>query len=213
MHLVRDLLTVAGLLVLFALAEHATRRSVSSETTRMAVHVMGAGVAATFPLYLGLADVILLGIAFTAFLCGTWTCGLLRSVHAVRRPTAGALVFPLGLMAAAVLTWSHPMAFSYAALVLALADPAANRAGGSLRSPSWRVAGGTKSLAGSAAFFVVSCTLGILFTVRLDATGLLPAVVAVAPILTVSEGLVGFGLDNLVIPIVAGTLAEYTFGL
>jgi phytol kinase len=210
---IRDLLTVAGLLLLFALAEHATRRGVFSETTRMAVHVMGAGVTAAFPLYLGLADVILLGMVFTAFLCGTWARDLLRSVHAVQRPTAGALVFPLGLTAAAVLTWSHPMAYSYAALVLALADPAANRAGRSLRSRSWRVAGGTKSLAGSAAFFVVSCTLGILFTARLDAMALFPAVIAVAPILTVSEGLVGYGLDNLVIPIVAGTLGEYVLGL
>jgi phytol kinase len=210
MHPVRDTLTAAGLLALFAVAEYMSRRGVSPERTRPAVHMVGAGVAATFPLYLDLADVVVLCGVFTVFLGGTWAGGRLRSVHAVRRPTAGALVFPLGLTVAALLTWPHPAAYAYAALVLALADPAASYAGHHVRSPTWRVGGGTKSMAGSMAFFAVTLTVGLLFTLPMQTLRLLSAV---AVVVAMSEGLVGYGLDNLSIPIVAGLLGRYALGL
>lgn len=212
MHLPLDVLTAAGLLLLFAGAQRAYDRGMSPETTRTAVHVAGASAAACFPLYLALPDVILLAGAFTAFLTWTYARGFMRSVHGVHRVTLGALVFPVGLGTAAAVAWAHPASFSYAALILGLADPAASYAGRSSRSPSWRVPGSTKSLAGSLAFFAVALALGVLFTLHLN-SGPTPAVVLVAATLAVTEALLGYGLDNLPLPILAAALGQHAIGL
>src|SRR5207237_2283262 len=91
--------------------------------------------------------------------------GSLESVHAVARPTLGAVIFPIGLLLAAVAMWTHPAAFSYAALILAFADPAASVLGQRIDSLSWPVAGGRKSAAGRITFFAVAFAIGIAFAI------------------------------------------------
>jgi phytol kinase len=199
--------TAVALLGLFALAEWARRRGLKAETTRRVVHVAGAGTTALFPLYLQLNEVVALAIGFTVFLGWTRVRGSLNSVHAVDRPTLGAVVFPLGLLLAAIAVWSHPAAFSFAALVLAFADPAASLVGKRLNSLSWPVSGGRKSLLGSLAFFAVALALGTVFA-SVAGTGAILAVLGAAALLTAVEATLGFGLDNLVIPLVAGLLGE-----
>src|SRR5207253_10905490 len=90
--------TTVALLGLFTVSEFASRHGLPAETTRRLVHITGAGTTALLPLYLQLRDVVLLAVAFTLFLGWTRVCGSLRSVHAVARPTLGAVVFPLGLL-------------------------------------------------------------------------------------------------------------------
>src|ERR1700716_797015 len=112
--------TTLALLGLLAVSEFAGRHGLRAETTRRLVHIAGAGTTALFPLYLRLDEVVALAIVFTLVLTWTRVRGSLASVHAVARPTVGAILFPAGLVLAAVITWSHPPAFSYAALMLAL---------------------------------------------------------------------------------------------
>src|SRR6202171_1026040 len=95
------LVTALALLALFAVSEVAGRRGQPPETTRRVVHVAGAGTTALFPLYLHRNEVVSLGIVFTLFLTWTRVRGSLRSVHAVARPTLGAILFPVGLVLAA----------------------------------------------------------------------------------------------------------------
>ena len=200
--------TTLALLGLFAVSEFARRHGQPAETTRRLVHVAGAGTTALFPFYLRLTEVVALAVVFTAFLIGTRVRGSLKSVHAVARPTAGALVFPAGLLLAAVTVWSHPAAVSYAALMLALPDPAAAVVGGRFGSRHWRVPGGEKSVIGSMAFYAVAFVVGIGFALAAG-NGSLLAVAAAAGVLTVIEATLGYGLDNLFIPVVAGLLGEY----
>ena len=199
--------TALALLGLFALAEAARRRGLAAETTRRFVHVVGAGTTALFPFYLRLSEVVALAVAFTVILGLTRVSGWLQSVHAVDRFTLGAIAFPIGLGIAAIALWSHPAAFSYAALVLAFADPAASVVGQRLNSASWRVPGGRKSVLGSLTFFGVAVTLGIAFAWGAG-TGTILAIAGAAAVLTGIEAALGFGLDNLVIPVVAGFLGE-----
>lgn len=119
------LATAAALLALFALTENAWHRGFPPDVTRRLAHVVGAGAAATFPIYLQLRNVLVLAAGFTAFLTYTWLRGSLVSIHGVTRPSAGAALFPAGLGLAALAAWDHPAAFAFAALVLAFADPAA----------------------------------------------------------------------------------------
>jgi phytol kinase len=199
--------TAIGLLGLFAVSEFAGRHGLPAETTRRLVHIIGAGTTALFPLYLGLGDVVVLAIAFTLFLGWTRMRGSLASVHAVARPTLGAIVFPVGLLLAALVVWTRPAAFSYAALVLAFADPAASVMGQRFGSLSWPVPGGRKSAFGTATFFAVACALGIAFALA-TGDGAIVAVAAAAGVLALVEATLGYGLDNLVIPVVAGLLGE-----
>jgi dolichol kinase len=204
--------TALGLLGLFALSELAGRHGLPTETTRRVVHVTGAGTAALFPIYLGLPEVVVLAVAFTLFLGWTRVRGSLASVHAVARPTLGAVVFPVGLLLAAVAVWAQPPAFSYAALVLAFADPLASVVGQRFASPSWRVGGGRKSALGSVGFFAVAFILGMAFALAAG-NGAILAVAAVAGVLALVEATLGYGLDNLFIPVVAGLLGEQWLGL
>jgi phytol kinase len=206
------LATTAALLGLLAVSEFAGRHGFRPETTRRLVHVVGAGTTALFPFYLGLTDVAALAVAFTLFLSGTRVRGSLASVHAVARRTAGAFVFPAGLLLAAVAVWRHPAAFSYAALMLALPDPAAGVLGQRFESATWRVAGGRKSVIGSLAFFAVAFALGTAFALAVG-NGSILAAAAIAAALTIVEGTLGYGLDNLVIPVLAGLLGAQWLGL
>jgi dolichol kinase len=201
------LATAAGFLALFAASEAAFHRGIPADTTRRLTHVAGAGAAATFPWYLQLRDVVLLACAFTTFLAYTWIRASLNSIHGVTRPSAGALFFPIGLGCAALVAWGHPIAFAFGALVLALADPAAGAMGVRITSRDWRVLGDKKSLNGSLAHFVVVAGLGTIFGI---AVGDLQPVklAAAAGVLTVIEGSMGYGLDNLLLPLTAAVLGE-----
>src|ERR1700716_2950955 len=200
--------TTLALLGLFAVSEFAGRHGLRAETTRRLVHVAGAGTTALFPLYLHLSEVAALGVVFTLFLIWTRVRGSLRSVHAVARPTVGAILFPVGLVVAALITWSHPPAFSYAALMLALPDPAAALVGRRFGSPRWRIPGGEKSLLGSLAFFAVALVIGMGFVLA-TGNGSILTVAVVALVITGVEAALGYGLDNLFIPVIAGVLGEY----
>jgi dolichol kinase len=185
---------------------------VSAETTRRVAHLVGAGTAATFPLYLQLRDVLVLAGTCTLFLTYTWMRGSLRSIHAVLRPSIGAPLFPLGLGLAALAAWGRPAAIAFAALVLAIADPAAAVAGKRSASTGWRVIGGRKSLSGSLMVFLVSGALATTFSVAAQEPHLL-GVLAVATLLTIIEGSLGYGLDNLALPLAAALLGETLLGL
>lgn len=200
--------TGLALLALFAVSEFAGRHGLPAESTRRVVHVAGAGTTALFPLYLHLDEVVALGTVFTAFLIWTRVRGSLASVHAVARPTAGALVFPAGLVLAAVTVWSHPAAFSFAALMLALPDPVAAVVGRRFGSLRWQIPGGQKSILGSLAFFAVAFAVGTVFALAAG-NGSILAVAAAAAALTGVEAVLGYGLDNLFIPVLAGLLGEY----
>jgi dolichol kinase len=206
------LATLAALLVLFAGSEAARRRGVRAETTRGLVHVMGAGTAATFPLYLQLANVLALALTFTAFLTLTWIVGSLRSIHGVARRSLGAMLFPIALGLTALAAWGRPAAFAFGALVLAVADPVAGAVGRRAASPRWSVPGATKSLGGSLAFFAVSALLASGFVIAADPSRL-PAALGVAAGLTLIEGSLGYGLDNLPIPLAAALAGETLLGL
>src|SRR6267143_3078376 len=90
--------TTLALLGLFAVSEFAGRHGLPAETTRRLVHIAGAGTTALFPFYLHLDEVVALAVVFTLFLVWTRVRGSLASVHGVARPTAGALLFPAGLV-------------------------------------------------------------------------------------------------------------------
>jgi len=197
---------------LLAAVESGFRRGLGPETTRRIAHAAGAVSVAFLPLFLQLPELIALAVLFTAVLAFTRGRNLLRSVHAIDRTSAGALVFPAGLLLAVLVGWHHPGAIAYAALVLGLADPAAASVGGHIKGFRWAVVGGHKTLSGSAAFYIVAVAAGVLISVATGGPHWF-GVVAAAAVLTTVEGSIGYGLDNLPVPTVASALGIIWLGL
>jgi phytol kinase len=198
-------LAASGQLCVLAAAEAVRRRGLGPEHTRRLAHAAGGASVAVLPLFLSLPELAVLAAGFTGVLACAQRRRWLASVHGVSRRTAGALVFPAGLLLGAWVGWGHPAAIAYAALVLALADPFAALAGQRLGGPGWRVPGGRRTAAGSAAFLAVALAVGAAL-IGLDPARL-PPVLAAATVLTAVEGSIGYGLDNLPLPPVAALLA------
>jgi phytol kinase len=188
------------------------RRGLGPETTRRIAHAVGAVSVAFLPLFLELAELMALGVLFTAVLALTRGRNMLRSVHAIDRASAGAVVFPAGLLLAVLVGWHHLGAIAYAALVLGLADPAAALVGTRVKGVGWSVVGGQKTISGSVAFFIVALAVGVLIGVATGGPYWFP-VVAAAAVLTTIEGSIGYGLDNLPVPAVASALGIIWLGL
>ena len=93
------LLTAAGQACILGAIEVLGRRGLAPEQTRRLAHVAGAASVAVLPLFLSLAELGVLATFFTGVLAWTWRRRQLDSVHAVGRPTVGALVFPAGTTA------------------------------------------------------------------------------------------------------------------
>jgi phytol kinase len=197
-HLVEFAAVLAAIGALFASAELLRQRGVATDATRRYTHATGATIAAVLPGVQSLAEYLALALVVAAVLGWTRTRGILGSVHGVDRPTLGATLFPLGLAIAAVLSWSHPAAYGLGVMTFALADPAAAVAGGRIGGPGWAVWRGTKSLSGSLAFVGVTLLIGLVASLWAP-VGLL-AIAAIAVILAATEGLLGFGFDNLALP-------------
>jgi len=205
------ILTALGQACVLGAIEVLGRRGLRPELTRRLAHVAGAASVAVLPVFLTLTEMGVLAVFFTGVLAWTRLRHQLDSVHAVQRPTVGALVFPAGLLAGAWVGWGHPLAIAFGALVLALADPCAAWVGLRFRGPGWRVPGGRKTLAGAAAFVVTTVLVGAVLAGL--SSGRLPALVAAALLLAAVEASVGYGLDNLPLPPLASLLATSWLGL
>lgn len=188
------------------------RRGLGAETTRQIAHVVGAASVAVLPLFLRISELVVLAVFFTALLAWTRARHLLSSVHGINRITVGALIFPGGLLLAVLLGWHHPGAIAYAALVLGAADPAAALVGKRLQSIGWPVIGGHKTLAGSLTFGMVTVAIGLLMGIGVGDISL-SAALGAAAVLTMIEGTVGYGLDNVPVPAIASLLGLSWLGL
>ena len=206
------LVTAAAQGGLLVAVEIGFRRGLGPETTRRIAHAVGAASVALLPLFLRLPELIVLAVLFTAVLVLTRRRNMLGSVHEIDRASAGALVFPAGLLLAVLVGWHHPGAIAYAALVLGLADPGAALVGTRMNGVGWAVLGGHKTVSGSVAFFIITVAVGGFIGFATGAPHLFAALEAAA-VLTTIEGSIGYGLDNLSVPAVASALGIIWLGL
>jgi phytol kinase len=206
------LITAFAQSCLLVAVEIAFRRGLGPEVTRQIAHVAGAASVAVLPLFLRLSEIVVIAVFFTGVLVWTRARHLLSGVHGVHRVTVGALVFPAGLLLAVLLGWEHRGAIAYAALVVAIADPAAAIVGRRFRSMGWSVIGGEKTLAGSLAFAMVSVAIGLVIGAGAGEVRIL-ATFGAALVLALVEGSLGYGLDNIPVPAVASLLGISVLGL
>jgi uncharacterized protein (TIGR00297 family) len=205
------LVTVSGaVLSTFGAGEWLRHRARwASERTRKLAHI-GCGVIVFFFPYLfhSVHTVGVLSAAFLLLLASTRVMGFMRSVHAVRRNTGGAYLYPVAIYATALLTWDRPALFQISVLLLALADGLAALVGKRYGRHRYRLGSQFRTLEGSATVLGVSALVtiallglsGMRSTPEALAIGLL-----VGGLVCAIEALSLWGADNLLIP-VAGAL-------
>jgi phytol kinase len=192
--LVSLVLIITPIVVLGVVELLARRFHVKTELTRKAAHI-ALGVIAVLGFYEGPLWLYVLSITgLMAFLVLAQRRRLLKSLHAIERPSFGDAFFPIGLLAPLPLTLSHPDVYVTSILVVTFADSAAGLVGHLRKKKS-------KSLHGSLAFFVVAIVvLGLTTTLTFGFIAL------VAALVTIVERFSTFGLDNLTVPLATTAL-------
>lgn len=190
-----------GFVSLLALSEVAARRwELRPESGRKLAHVSCGILAAALPVALDFSAIAVLAGAFVPFMVVSRRLGLFPIVHGGERTTHGEIYFPLGVLLTAVAV-PEPAPYVFGVLVLALADAAAGLAGERFGRRSYRLLGAHKTYVGSACFLVTTAALAV----AVDPSVAAPAIAAA---LTLEEGLLGGGTDNVVLPVSAAALLE-----
>lgn len=188
---------------LLAAVEILKRKSVvSNDLSRRLAHV-GAGVInIAAPLFVSHVAIIVVNVIFAGLLLVTRNTKHFSSIQTTSRKTYGDVYFPLGIIVAAVvLLPDHATAFQYGVAIMGISDALAGFVGERWGRKSISILNNLKTLTGAAVFYVTSLVITFIFTPQF-----LPVIFVLPLVLTVVEFPLVYGLDNLVLPIVAGLL-------
>ena len=195
--------------IVFVLAEKAYYSGLTAEKTRKIAHIGASLVSFFLPALVDLKTALFLGLIFTFFLFWTEKQQLLNSVHKIKAKSYGAIFFPMGLMLCAAIFWRiDPLIFQVSVLIEGLSDGLAGVLGRRYGRSTYNVTG-DKTLQGSFVFFII--TFLILLVTIVCRTGFVNSqkigiVVLSSLVLTVVEGLLGKGWDNLILPPAGGLM-------
>jgi phytol kinase len=178
------------------------KRDVHDEFSRKLVHITVGSFVAFWPFFLSWGQIQLLSVAFLITVAISKRLHIFRAIHSVQRPTWGELYFALAVGSITLIThdkWLYMAAILQMSLADGLAAVIGVRYG---QRQAYKVLGHTKTLAGSATFFVISVAILIAFT-HYSAFVLGPLQIAgLAAVATVIENFGIQGLDNLLVPVV-----------
>lgn len=191
----------------FLLAVEIIKRKflLSSSITRRVSHVGAALIAAVSPLFIDKNLIVFacFGFAGVMFISRRFT--FLSSLHSVKRKTLGEVFLPLGeAISAAIFLPQAVTAFQYGVLVMGLSDAFAGFVGEKYGRHQINIFNNRKSLEGALTFFLTTTFLTFLFIPSLGFH-----LILIPLVLTLIELILGYGMDNLAIPIFAALL--FTF--
>jgi phytol kinase len=137
-------------------------------------------------------------------------------LYRVKRSSSGEIYFPISVGILSLFMVQHPLVYLVPIAILTLADPAAAMIGVRFGRQHYPTIKGQKSVEGSLAFCLIAllCSLGLLSLSGLNLTVLLLAIL-ITLVTMLAEALAWHGLDNLLIPLLAGgtLLAFYSLAL
>ncbi len=187
--------------VLFA-AEMAWHKGwLKGELGRKFVHIAIGSYVAFWPLFLTWNQIILLSGSFIAVIAVSKYLNIFRAIHTVHRPTWGEAFFAVvvGLLA---LVTQDGWVYMTALLHMSLADGLAAIIGVHLgKQTQYKVLGHTKSVVGTAAFFMISVGLLLVYTTGAGTNLNLAEVLLIASVATMLENISLRGFDNLTVPL------------
>jgi phytol kinase len=192
------------LAVLAGLAVVIRRRwTAHGEWSRKLVHIGGGAVvplAWWFAIHRGLAVTAAAGITLLALL--NHRRRLLPAIEDVGRASYGTVAYGASVTLLLWLFWPQRAdAVSAGVLVMACGDGLAGLLGPRIPSPSWRVLGERRSLAGTATMALVSLLVLLVLAAIVPVGPSLLTLILLALMATVLEQIAVLGLDNLTVPV------------
>ncbi len=201
-------LILIGLIIILPTGRAKTKKKISNELTRKIPHLVGATIYAAAPFLVDMRIVSLLALLNLVVAMLARKYGWFSIARSVGRKTWGDIFFPIGVLITSLLTDSN-WVFAAAMLNLGIADAAAalvgKRFGGRF---TYKIAGQTKSIIGSWAFWL---TAFLVTSIALSHLGVgdsmyWQTLVWLPLILTAAENAGVYGLDNLSIPILTACM-------
>lgn len=185
----------------FSLEVLKRKNILSSNLTRRIIHISSAIVVYTFPIYLTLPQVLIMGFISLAMMIFSKHTSLLSHIHKVSRRTWGEIFYPLGMMVAALSFFPNNIDyFRIVILVLGVSDLCANIIGTYWGSRSFDIFKCKKTIEGSVAFFVSSLIILLIFQIN-------PFIaIFISLIASTAEFFSPYGSDNLTVPIIVSVL-------
>lgn len=189
--------------MLLVAVEVLKRKSIISNNASRRLAHMGAGaVNIAAPIFVSYSAIVFVNIVFAGVLLAGRNTDLFSSIQTTNRKTFGDVYFPLGIIAAAVvLLPDNVSAFQYGVAVMGFSDALAGLIGERWGRKSISIFNNSKTLTGAIVFYISSLVITFIF-----APQLLLIIFVLPLILTAVEFYLVYGLDNLVLPIVAGLL-------
>lgn len=199
------LIALAGVFAVLALSELLWRtKRIRGESARKLVHISVGTFVAFWPYFMSWHQIQLMSLAFLVVVVISQQRNIFHAIHSVKRRTWGEIWFAIGIGLAALLA-PPAIVFTAAILHLSLADGLAAIIGqkyGLLHQ--YKIHHYTKTLAGTLTFYAIS-TLIVVATV-IAGPGLsitvLPLIVWLPMLATLSENIGVGGVDNILVPIV-----------
>lgn len=188
---------------LLATVEVLKRKSfVSNDLSRRLAHI-GAGIInIAAPLFVSHITIIVVNVLFAGLLLAGRNTNHFSSIQTTSRKTYGDVYFPLGIIAAAIVILPENVAaFQYGVAIMGVSDALAGFIGERWGQAKVMILGNPKTLIGALVFYISSLVITLFF-----APQLLPIVFLLPLILTAVEFVLVYGLDNLLLPVVAGIL-------
>jgi len=179
--------------------------SLPTAFTRRAIHIGTAIVAGIAPLFVTKEEIVFVSIIFAGVLFIGRFYHLFSAIHSAERYTFGEVYLPLGVAVTALLFLPHNLlAFQFGIFIMGISDALAGFVGERFGSHHFSVFKNRKSIEGSTTFFFASLVLTLLFVPTFGYQLLVIPIV-----LTLAEAGLVYGLDNLILPIVAAALIQY----
>lgn len=180
---------------------------VKGQWSRIASHIVSGLVLVFMPVYLEQIDIIIIAIGFTVIMYVSKKLKIL-TLHSVQRKTYGEILYPITIILLALITIpDEPIAFQAACLILAIPDAAASIVGQRFPIKKIYLQGNAKSVGGSLMYALnVLCILFCFPTVSVEQA---TYKVSFALIVTITEAVLIYGFDNLIIPIMVALFYMY----
>ncbi|TAN30462.1 hypothetical protein EPN29_14300 [bacterium] len=200
------IICLAGILAILLVDEYLGHKKIlRAEYKRKFVHIVAGAFIAFWPWLVSWRQIQLLGLAMLAVVILNRRLGIFNFMAETARIGFGDVFLALAVTLSAALT-SDRVFFMLAILTMALADGLAAVIGKHYGSHwKYKVFGQKKTLVGTMTFWLVALLI-FGFSMPLVAGDITPQkyillLVVLPPVLTITENLAAFGLDNLAIPL------------
>jgi dolichol kinase len=189
--------------VLLVVVEVLKRKSVvSNDLSRRLAHAGAGAINIAAPLFVSHVAIIVVNILFAGLLLVSRNTKHFSSIQTANRRTYGDVYFPLGIIVAAVILLPDNItAFQYGVAIMGISDALAGFFGERWGRKTLMIFNNPKTLTGAVVFYLTSLIITFVF-----APQLLPLVFILPLVLTTVEFFLVYGLDNLILPVVAGSL-------